>query len=323
MNQVVPMRAGGQVAAIIPQSIADVWQVAKGVVAAGLAPKSLGDPAKDDVVSAVAITIMAGAELGLKPMVSLRSFTVINGKPALYGDGLIAVIRMSGKASKVKTGCDTVDGKMVGWCEAQRSDTGESNRVEFSEDDAIRAGLWSPEPTKRGKVWRNGQSVWVDDAPNDSPWHRYPKRMLQWRAAGYCLRELFGDVLGGIRDEFEEREIAEAEFYEVQPESVSTSPPSVPSPPSPPAAEDKPIIDEQPEAVTGEQDFDATAFFEELETALAGAHSAEDVEEAWTDLDVESTLDGDEVNREIADKMKARALKRIEDAADLFPGDKP
>ena len=64
-------------------------------------------------------------------MKALRSFTVINGKPALYGDGLINVVRMSGKVTYLRTGCDTRDGQMVGWCEAKRSDTSEEKRVEF------------------------------------------------------------------------------------------------------------------------------------------------------------------------------------------------
>ena len=252
-RQVATMRTGGQVSAIVPQSIAEVWQVAKGVVAAGLAPKSLGKPDKDDVVSAVAITIMAGAELGLKPMVALRSFTVINGKPALYGDGLINVVRGSGKVKMLKTGCEERDGQLVGYCEAERSDTGESSRVEFSEADAIQAGLWSPQPLIRKEVWSDGKKVWKDNQPNDAPWHRFPKRMLAWRAAGYCLRELFGDVLGGIRDEYEEREIEEASFEEVAPQ------PKRNSPPPPPPEED----------ATDVQEFDPAAFGQKIEALLS------------------------------------------------------
>lgn len=115
MNEVArihPTAMRGQVTAIIPQSIEDVFRVAKGVVQSGLAPDALvkGKDA-DQAAMAVAVAIMSGAELGLKPMVALRSFTVINGKPALYGDGLINVVRQSGKAAYLRTGCDTRDGK--------------------------------------------------------------------------------------------------------------------------------------------------------------------------------------------------------------------
>lgn len=299
-QQVVPLRTGGVVAAVVPQSIKEIWEVARGVVASGLAPKSLGSG--DDKVSAVAITIMAGMELGLKPMVALRSFTVINGRPALYGDGLISVVRMSGKAKKVRTGCDVRDGQMVGWCEAERSDTGEQNRVEFTEADAIRAGLWSPEPKVRGKVWRDNKPVWVDDAPNESPWHRYPQRMLAWRAAGYCLRELFGDVLGGIRDEFEAQEA-----YEPEQPVIAPPPPEVP--------------DEVEDATDIEVSapFDAEAFLANLYVALEGGKTEDAVMEAWDELDVEATLTDDEEALQKAFDMRKDRLEAI--AAD-FPGDK-
>lgn len=274
-RQVATMRTGGQVAAIVPQSIAEVWQVAKGVVAAGLAPKSLGKPDKDDVVSAVAITIMAGAELGLKPMVSLRSFTVINGKPALYGDGLINVVRGSGKVKRLQTGCDERDGQLVGWCEAERLDTGEASRVEFSEADAIQAGLWSPEPLIRKEVWSGGSKVWKDNQPNDAPWHRFPKRMLAWRAAGYCLRELFGDVLGGIRDEYEEREIEEGSFEEMPQATATRS-----SPPPPPPEEDAADV----------QEFDPDAFAATVIEAVNAAPDEESLISTWEGLNVDAAL---------------------------------
>lgn len=301
--------AGGQVMAIVPQTFDDTWRVARAVYVGGLAPEALvkGKQA-DDAVSAVAVAIMSGAELGLMPMVALRSFTVINGKPALYGDGLINVVRQSGKVAYLRTGCDERDEKLVGWCEAKRSDTGEDKRVEFSQADAVRAGLWPTSETVRRKVWENNQQVWKD-VPNDTPWARFPQRMLAWRAAGYCLRELFGDVLGGIRDEFEAREIGEYEAMRDVTPTVTLVPPSPPSPPSPPAP-DAPIIDESHEAATGE-DFDAAMFFDGLETAMAGAHDPDGIEDVWTEFDVESTLDGDPVNREIADKIKLRHLNRV------------
>lgn len=299
-QQVVPLRTGGTVAAVVPQSIKEIWEVARGVVASGLAPKNLGTG--DDKVSAVAITIMAGMELGLKPMVSLRSFTVINGRPALYGDGLIAVVRMSGKAKKVQTGCDVRDGQMVGWCSAERSDTGETNRVEFSEEDARRAGLWSPEDKVRGKVWRDNKQVWVDDAPNESPWHRYPQRMLAWRAAGYCLRELFGDVLGGIRDEFEAQEAYEPEQTVIAP----------PPPEEPDEVEDATDIEVS-------EPFDAEAFLVNLYAALQGGKTEEAVMEAWDELDVEATLTSDEDALQKAFDIRKDRLLEI-DAP--FPGDK-
>lgn len=297
MNTHVPtLSGGGNVMAIVPQSFEDTMRISRAVVASGLAPAALiGKLTGDDAAAAVAVAIMSGAELGLKPMVSLRSFTVINGKPALYGDGLINVVRMSGKVAYLRTGCEMRDGKMVGFCEAKRLDTGEEKRVEFSQDNAIRARLWDDRATVRKQVWDNDsrQKVWRDNVPNDAPWYRFPERMLAWRAAGYCLRELFGDVLGGIRDEFEAREIADVEeMRDVTP--AAEAKPTPPKPPKPPAPTVAKTIEAEPEpAVEDDGSFDLGAFLENIETSLAGAKDEAEVEEIWTDFDAPAVLESE------------------------------
>ncbi|KKX29226.1 hypothetical protein [Rhizobium sp. LC145] len=317
MNAHVPaLTGGGQVIAIVPQTFEETLRVARAVVASGLAPAALvGKLTGDDAAAAVAVAIMSGAELGLKPMVSLRSFTVINGKPALYGDGLINVVRMSGKVAYLRTGCEEQNGKMVGFCEAKRSDTGEEKRVEFSQDDAIRARLWDERATVKKQVWENGQKVWRDNVPNDAPWYRFPKRMLAWRAAGYCLRELFGDVLGGIRDEFEAREIADAEDMRDVTPPTSESKPTPPKPPAPPAPPTAKTIDAEPakEEQPNESEFDLGAFLEEIETALAGANDEASVEEVWNDFDAPALLEteGHADMIDAAFSIKARRLAQL------------
>lgn len=297
---------GGQVVAIIPQNMEELWRVSKAVYLGGLAPSALiGKKTGEEAISAISVAIMSGAELGMKPMVSLRSFTVINGKPALYGDGLINVVRQSGKVAYLRTGCDTRDGKMVGWCEAKRSDTGEEKRVEFSQDEAIRAGLWQSDALIRKQVWEGGNKVWKENQTNDAPWFRFPQRMLPWRAAGYCLRELFGDVLGGIRDEFEAREMAEPE------EMRDITPRQPPAPPRPPEVVAAIVPTVETETTVEPEAFDAAEFFHDLEERLAAAMDAETLEEVWNDADPEGTFDGDDLNLEIALKVKHRRLSQL------------
>lgn len=297
MNEVMTIRQPmkGQVTAIIPQSIEDVFRVAKGVVLSGLAPEALvSKKSGDAAVAAIAIAIMSGAELGLKPMVALRSFTVINGRPALYGDGLINVIRQSGRASYLRTGCDIRDGKMVGWCEAKRSDTEEEKRVEFSQADAVRAGLWSDQPI----IKKNGQNG-PYEKPNDSPWFRYPQRMLAWRAAGWCLRELFGDVLGGIRDEFEAEEI------QVEQQQIMAPPPPADEP------EDATDIEAEP--------MNVDKFIDDLDAAMLAATSEETLMEVWDGFDVEAALTHDDGALQRAFDLRK---KHADELAAAFPGDK-
>lgn len=317
MNAHVPALAGGgNVIAIVPQTFEETMRVARAVVASGLAPSALiGKLTGDDAAAAVAVAIMSGAELGLKPMVSLRSFTVINGKPALYGDGLINVVRMSGKVAFLRTGCDDMGGRLVGFCEAKRSDTGEDKRVEFTQDDAIRARLWDDRAVVKKQVWENGQKVWRDNVPNDAPWYRFPKRMLAWRAAGYCLRELFGDVLGGIRDEFEAREIADLdEMRDVTPPAAAAKslPPRPPAPPAPRTA--KTIEADSAAIGASEAEFDLGSFLEEIETAMAGAKTSEEVAEIWNDFDAPANLEsaGHADMIETAFAIRDRRLAQLE-----------
>ncbi|MDM9644506.1 hypothetical protein [Rhizobium sp. S163] len=314
MNSHVPaLSGGGNVLAIVPQTFEETLRIARAVCASGLAPSALiGKLEGDDAAAAVAVAIMSGAELGLKPMVSLRSFTVINGKPALYGDGLINVVRMSGKVAYLRTGCEDRNGKMVGFCEAKRLDTGEDKRVEFSQADAERAGLWQ---TKAVVTKWNKWDKKNEEKPNDSPWYRFPQRMLAWRAAGYCLRELFGDVLGGIRDEFEVREIADAEeMRNITPEPAGESKPTPPKPPKPPAPPSAvKTIDAEPVKDTGEEgaaEFDLGAYLDEIETAIAGAKDEASVEEIWNDFDAPATLES-ECHADMIDAALAIKTRRL------------
>lgn len=283
MNQIAPItRANSAVAVYLPQSIDEVWRVARMAVIGNMAPESLvknKDP--DAATSACAIAIMAGAELGLTPLMALRSYAVVNGRPSLWGDGIKAVVRQSGRCEYIRAGGDLTKG----WCEAKRSDTGEEMRREFTWEQAKKAGL-------SGKT---------------GPWQQHPDMMMERRATARCLNDLFADVLGGI---VSQDEAHDSEPFTDEPRVVT--PPSPPTPPSPTIIEaDEPIVDEIPEAVTGEQDFDAAKFFEDLELAMAGAHTAEAVEEAWAEMDVEATLTSDELNLDIATKIKQRAMKRV------------
>ena len=297
------MRAGGNVLAIIPQSMDEVWRMAMMAVTGRMAPKSLiegRDP--NEATSACCIAIMAGAELGLTPLMALRSYAVVNGRPSLWGDGLKAVVRQSGACAYIRAGGDLEKG----WCEAKRLDTGEELRREFTWAQAQRAGL----DKKAG------------------PWKDYPDMMMERRATSRCLNDLFADVLGGIVDQ---QEAIDSEPLDAAAPPSAPVPPSPPSPPSAPAiVADGPIIDEVAEAVTGEDSFDVTAFFEQLEGALILTTDEASLEEAWNEADVGATFDGQPENIEIAEKIKAVNLARIaklhagpnppSPAADLFRG---
>jgi hypothetical protein len=175
----VPVVAGANVAALIPQSLEEAFRVANAIAASSLAPRGLDRPEQ------ILVAIMAGAELGLAPFQSLQSFAVVNGRPTLWGDGLMAVARSGGV--RVKEWIDGEGEAAVAHCEVTRPE-GEVIARTFAVADAKKAGLWG----KQG------------------PWQQYPKRMLQMRARAWALRDGCADMLRGfqVREEVEDYEVA-------------------------------------------------------------------------------------------------------------------
>ncbi len=145
-------------------------------------------------------------EVGLKPLYGLQNIAVINGKPTLYGDALLALV----KAHKDFVSCEEkIEGEgdnMIATCKITRENQPAVVST-FSVADAKLAKLWM----KKGKF-------------GDSPWVTYPKRMLQMRARGFAIRDSFPDALCGLIS----RE--EAEDYPQQPQEKNITPePAKPS----------------------------------------------------------------------------------------------
>ncbi len=118
------------------------------------------------------VAMQWGMEIGLKPMQALQNLAVINGRPALWGDALIALVRNSPLCEYI---VETFDASGTAVCQVKRRGEPEQTRT-FSDADAATAGL-------KGKA---------------GPWVTNPKRMKQMRARAFALRDVFADVLKGI-----------------------------------------------------------------------------------------------------------------------------
>jgi hypothetical protein len=156
---------------LVPANFEDLWRMAKAVSASGLAPRGMDRPEQ------VFVAMAHGLEIGLKPMQSLQRIAVINGRPTIWGDAMIGLVRASGQLERIS---ETIEGKpgtddFAAVCVAKRVGSDEVRSV-YSVKDARTAGLW-------------GKS---------GPWTTSPKRMLQMRARAFALRDLFADVLGGL-----------------------------------------------------------------------------------------------------------------------------
>lgn len=161
-------------------SLEDAYRFANAICASGFAPRGMEKP------EAVLVAIQLGAEIGLSPMAALQNTAVINGRPAIYGDAALALVRGSGL--------------LVSYKEEEIGEPGTDGHgykvTAVREGDQTAIETFTTGDAKRAKLW--GKS---------GPWTDYPKRMLRFRARGYVLRDLFGDVLKGLRTVEEVRDI--------------------------------------------------------------------------------------------------------------------
>ena len=117
------------------------------------------------------VAIQWGMEIGLKPLQAMQNIAVINGRPSLWGDAVIALVRPTPLCEYI---IEEDDGRTATGKVKRRGEPEQSRS--FSMDDAKAAGLLG----KQG------------------PWTQYPKRMRQMRARAFAVRDVFPDVLKGL-----------------------------------------------------------------------------------------------------------------------------
>ncbi|MCB5278927.1 MAG: hypothetical protein LHW59_05355 [Candidatus Cloacimonetes bacterium] len=163
---------------IIPTTFNEVMAFSETLSKSGIIPKNFQDKPND-----IFVAINWGLTLGLPPVQALNGIAVINGKPSIFGDLAMALVRASGKCEYVK---ETQTDSMA-TCIVKRVGEDEQSKT-FTMDEARKAGLLS-NPT----------------------WNKYPKRMLQMRARAFALRDVFADVLLGISIAEEQQDIVDTE----------------------------------------------------------------------------------------------------------------
>lgn len=161
--------------AIIPRTVDEVSSLSSRFHKSTLIPAKLRQNESD-----VFVTILAGQELGLSPMASLRGVNVIEGRPTLAADTMVALVLGSGKAEYFRCveGTDkkaTYETKRIG---------GTPEQVTWTIEDATRAGL-------TGK----------------DNWKKYPRAMLKARCRAELARDVYPDVLAGCYEHSEADEI--------------------------------------------------------------------------------------------------------------------
>lgn len=155
---------------LVLRNLDDMQRWAEGVQKSGLSPKTL------NTTSQIIVATQYGMELGLTPMAALNSIAVIGGKPSLYGDAALALVYKSGLCEYVEESVEGSGEEMTAVCRAKRKDQKKEIVRTFDVADAKQAKLWGKSGT----------------------WSTHPNRMLKYKARGFCLRDLFPDILMGM-----------------------------------------------------------------------------------------------------------------------------
>lgn len=156
--------------AMAPKTFEEMWAFCTLVADSDLVPKE--DRGKPGQVLA---KVQFGNELGLPPMQSLQTICVINGRPSVWGDGALAVVRSHPLCEWV-TEIAPHEITDYGECTIKRKDQAAPITRRFTKQMAEKAKLW-------GKA---------------GPWQEYPTRMLQMRARSWTLRDGLPEALRGM-----------------------------------------------------------------------------------------------------------------------------
>lgn len=146
--------------------------------------------------------ILYGREMGLSPIYSLNNVTVINGKPSLSADAMLAVVKSSPEYGGVEVESTDTACKVT-LRRVYKNGVVDVTTAEFTIQDAKQAGLF--------------------DSPGGM-YKKYPKRMLRARAIAYACRDGYGDLLAGNYTEEELRGGIETQPTETKIIDISSEP---------------------------------------------------------------------------------------------------
>lgn len=155
----------------LPTTKEDLYKLAEMYAKSNLTPACFRGKSAD-----IVIAWSLGFPLGLNMMQCLLGIAVINGRPSLWGDVLNGLILSQ---LDLEIFDEVFDKNKFEWtCTIKRKGRNKIVRT-FSKEDAVVAGLW-------------------DDPSKKHTWGKYPKRMVQMRCRGFCVRDAYADKLCGL-----------------------------------------------------------------------------------------------------------------------------
>lgn len=128
------------------------------------------------------IIAMLGMEMGMLPLHALRSLHIMDGKPVLGSEALVALVHKSGRCKYFRCAESSAEKAVF---ETMAVGDPQPTVMTFTIEDAKRAGL-----AGRG------------------PWQKYPQAMLRARCAMALARAHYPDAVMGALEEGEARDMA-------------------------------------------------------------------------------------------------------------------
>jgi hypothetical protein len=174
------------------------YQMAEKLAVTSFVPQSLRGKPGD-----IAAAILAGAELGLKPMATLKSIDIIQGTPALRAHAMRAIVQQQGHEIELVESTDT---RCV--MRGRRKDSEAWQTVEWVLDRARLMGLLGKDQ-----------------------WKKNPKGMLVARATGELCRLIASDALHGMA--YVSEELEGTVHAELMPQKAPLSVAALTNPPTP------------------------------------------------------------------------------------------
>lgn len=253
-----------------PRTLTEAMELADKLARSSFVPQAFRGNS-GDILAAIAY----GAEVGLAPLASLQSVAVVNGKPCLYGDALLAVCQAHPAFEWIKETIEGSGDQMIAVCIVKRRGM-EQHESRFSVADAKRAGLWG----KKG------------------PWQEYTPRMMAMRARGFGLRNTFADALKGLisREEAEDypaREPMRAEVVTASPQASTPAKSAV----------------EATKAKLAAKQTKRVVSFESVMTAIRDAKSFDDLKAAARNINSIESPDDREVAKSACEDRRIEMLE--------------
>jgi len=175
-------------------SLSDAEKMAGKFAESSLIPNNLKGKAAD-----IMVMLVTGHELGLSPMQSLRAMHVINGRPVLSAELIVALIKRSAVCRFFRLVESTDE---IATYETQRSDESQSTRLSWTSAQAKTAGL------------------------TGDNWKKHPAAMLRARCSAALGRAVYPDVMLGVMEQGEAEEVHAARTQPVVVHAAPVPPPS-------------------------------------------------------------------------------------------------